>query len=67
MKKKLNIAVKNYPRTIASFAIPELTRDRLVIELKARKIPVPKTKEAMTQRLTDYVRKNKVPVTVTIG
>lgn len=65
--KKLTIAVTIMPRTIAFHAFRDLTRNQLVAALKARKIPVPKLKDDMLERLANHVSKNRVPVTVTIG
>ena len=65
--KKLTIAATFARATIGSWAAASLTRDQLVVELKARNIPVPKTKSEMTIRLRDYLAANSIPVTVTIG
>ena len=65
--KKLTVTVEIYDYIVAFYALRNLTRDHLVAELKTRKIPVPKLKNAMRERLASYVWKNRIPVTVTIG
>ena len=65
--KKLSIAAQQLQGMIIACACRSLTRDRLVAELKARKIPVPKLKYLMVARLTDHIKGAAIPVTVTIG
>lgn len=77
--KKLTIDVKNYSgkvfftsfRDVASNVafrhLLNLTRNELVAELKARRIPVPKYKQDMADRLADRMIKAGATLTVTIG
>lgn len=65
--KKLTIAAQEFQGVIVAYACKSLTRNQLVAELKARKIPVPKLKHLMAARLVDHVKGAAVPVTVTIG
>lgn len=65
--KKLTIAAQEFQGVIIGYACKSLTRDQLVAELKARKIPVPKLKHEMAARLVEHVKTAALPVTVTIG